>query len=137
MLEQSSRQMTVEDSEPWFPRVRNALTDPDSFAEVFTARDEYISGKRTGQFIIRAAPMSTILSIIIGVEPARQTAADIARVRRILEIIGFRKIRPSGGWQGAAYAYDLHREAQQHLWPAIMAAKEAQKFPRHVDEEST
>jgi hypothetical protein len=31
---------------------------------------------------------------------------------------------------GAAYAYDLFRDAQPHLWPAIMQAYQSAKFPK-------
>ena len=126
--EQQERQLTVEDSEPWFPRVRNALTDPDSFVEVFTPVMEYKGGHPTGDYVIRAASINVILSVLIGVEPARQTSVDVARIRRVLETIGFKKTRPSKGWQGSAYAYDLHKDAVPHLWPAIDACKNALKF---------
>lgn len=133
--EQYDRQVTIEDAEPWYPRIRHALTDPDSFAEVFTAVDEYKSGEKTGAFVVRAAPFSTILSVIIGLDPARQSGGDVIRVRRVLETIGFKKTRPSKGWHGSAYAYDLRREAVEHLWPAITAAKNAIKFPKHAKAE--
>lgn len=133
-LEQSERQVTIEDAEPWYPRIRNALTDPDSFAEVFSALPEYTSGEKTGGFVVRAGAISTILGIIIGLEPARQSGTDVARVRRVLETIGFKKIRPSKPWQGSTYAYDLHRESQPHLWSAIAAAKNAMKFPKYSEE---
>jgi len=132
--EQSERQVTIEDAEPWYPRIRNALTDPDSFAEVFSALPEFVSGEKTGGFVVRAGAISTLLGIVIGVEPARQTGADVVRVRRVLETIGFKKTRPSKPWQGSTYAYDLHRESQPHLWPAITAAKNAMKFPKYSEE---
>jgi hypothetical protein len=135
MLEQADRQVTVEDAEPWYPRIRNALTDPDSFAEVFHVRDEYMSGQKTGGFTVRAGSFSAILSVIIGLEPARQSGIDVIRVRKVLETIGFKKTRPSKGWQGSSYAYDLSRESQPHLWPAVIAAKNALKFPKHTREE--
>jgi predicted P-loop ATPase len=135
-LEQADRQVTIEDSEPWYPRIRNALTDPDSFAEVFSVLPEYAAGEKTGGFIVRAGTISTILGIVIGVEPARQSGADVLRVRRVLETIGFKKTRPSKPWQGSTWAYDLRRESQPHLWPAITAAKNAIKFPKYESEES-
>lgn len=128
--EQHERQVTIEDSEPWYPRIRNALTDPDSFAEVFSAVDEYADGVLTGEFLVRAAPMATILSVVIGLDPSRQSQADTVRVRRVLEAIGFKKVRPSKGWMGSTYAFDLKRSAAEHLWPAVRAAKDAQKFPK-------
>lgn len=135
--EQFDRQITIEDAEPWYPRIRQALTDPDSFAEVFTAVDEWKSGEKTGAFAVRAAPISTILSVIIGLDPARQAGSDVIRVRRVLETIGFKKTRPSKGWHGSAYAYDLKRESVEHIWPAITAAKNATKFPKHAKSEET
>lgn len=133
--EQFDRQVTVEDSEPWYPRIRAALCDPDSFAEAFTPVDEYKSGEKTGGFVVRASAISTILSVIIGVDPARQTGADVARVRRVLETIGFKKTRPSRGWHGSVYAYDLTRESAEHIWPMIVAAKNSVKFPKHATTE--
>jgi len=129
--EQHDRQVTVEDAEPWYPRVRHALTDPDSFAEVFTAIDEYKNGEKTGEFVVRASSFSTILSIIIGLEPARQSGVDVIRIRKVLETLGFRKTRPSKGWHGSVYAYDLHRTSAEHLWSAVIAAKNSAKFPKH------
>lgn len=133
--EQHERQVTVEDAEPWYPRIRNALTDPDMFVEAFSTVDEYKFGERTGSFVVRAASFSTILSVVIGLDPARQSGADVIRVRRTLESIGFKKTRPSRGWQGSSYAYDLRRESVEHLWPAIVAAKGAVKFPKHQTED--
>jgi predicted P-loop ATPase len=133
--EQYDRQVTVEDAEPWYPRVRHALTDPDSFAEVFHAVEEWKSGQKTGGFVIRAGSFSTILSIVIGLEPARQSGNDVIRIRKVLETIGFKKTRPSKGWHGSVYAYDLRREAAGHLWTAITAAKNSVKFPKHIEVE--
>lgn len=133
--EQHDRQITIEDAEPWYVRIRSALTDPDMFAEVFSAVDEWHSGEKTGNFVIRAAPISTILSITIGLDPARQTGSDVTRVRRVLETIGFKKTRPAKGWRGSTYAYDLKRENVEHLWPAISAAKNAIKFPKYAETE--
>lgn len=133
--EQHDRQVTIEDSEPWYPRIRGALTDPDSFAEVFTTVDEWKSGEKTGDFVVRAAAFSTILSVIVGLDPARQSGGDVLRVRRILETIGFKKTRPSKGWHGSVYAYDLKRENADHIWGAICAAKDAVKFPKHAPAE--
>lgn len=133
--EQRDRQVTVEDSEPWYARIRAALTDPDSFAEVFSVHDEWKGGQKTGGFVVRAAPFSTILSIVIGLDSARQSGIDVIRVRKVLEAIGFKKTRPAKGWHGAAYAYDLHREQATHIWSAITAAKNAIKFPKYAEEE--
>ena len=134
LVEQHERQITVEDAEPWFARVRSALTDPDSFGEVFMPIDEYMSGEKTGEFVIRAAGFSQLLSILIGLDTARQSGVDVVRMRRVLETIGFKKVRPNKGWMGSSYAYDLNRKTAEHLWPAIVAAKNAQKFPKWKSE---
>ena len=135
LQEQADRQMLLEDSDPWYMRLRNALTDPDSFTEVFHARDEYVGGVPTGSFVVRAGPTHMILGIILGIDTARQTAADANRVRRILHAVGFKKVRPSKGWMGATYAFDLNRDAQPHLWTSIDAARKSVKFPKPVDQE--
>ena len=134
LVEQHERQITVEDAEPWFARVRSALTDPDSFGEVFMPIDEYMSGEKTGEFVVRAAGFSQLLSILIGLDTARQSGVDVVRMRRVLETIGFKKVRPNKGWMGSSYAYDLTRKAAEHLWPAIVAAKNAQRFPKWKSE---
>jgi len=136
LKEQSDRQMLLEDSDPWYIRVRNALTDPDSYSEVFHTHDEYHNGQSTGQFVVRAGPINTILGITLGIDTSRQTTLDSNRVRKILMSIGFKKVRPSKGWMGSTYAYDLPREAQPHLWPAIIAAKGAVKFPKYDSEKN-
>ena len=133
--EQNDRQVTIEDSEPWYPRIRSALTDPDMFAEVFSVIDEWQSGEKTGEFVVRAAPFNVILSLVVGLDSARQTGTDVTRVRRVLETIGFKKTRPAKGWRGSTYAYDLKRSHVEHLWPAISAAKAATKFPKHAKSE--
>jgi len=130
LMEQADRQVLLEDSDPWYMKVRGALTDPDSFGEVFHVRDEYGNGTPTGQKIIRASQFHTILGAVLGIETYKHSALDVARVRNILNHIGFRKVRPSKGWLGAAYAYDLFRDTQPHLWPAIMQAYQSAKFPK-------
>lgn len=128
--EQLARQVTVQDSDPWFSKILSSLTDPDAHGEIWHTRDEYINGQPTGQKIIRAAPASIILGILMGIESGRQTTVDSARVARILVTIGFKKSRPSKGWLGATYAYDLARDPVAHIWPAITAAAANCKFPR-------
>ena len=130
LMEQADRQVLLEDSDPWYMKIRGALTDPDSFGEVFHVRDEYGNGMPTGQKMIRASQFHTILGAVLGIETSKQSALDVARVRNILTHIGFRKVRPARGWLGAAYAYDLFRDAQPHLWPAIMQAYQSAKFPK-------
>lgn len=130
LAEQADRQVLLEDSDPWYMKIRNALTDPDSYGEIFHVRDEYANGTITGQKIVRAGQYHIILGAVLGIDTGRQTSFDVSRVRSILSHIGFRKIRPSKGWYGMAYAYDLVRESQPHLWPAIMQACESAKFPK-------
>ena len=134
-LEQSDRQVLLEDFDPWFARIRNALTDPDSYAEIFHAREEYDHGSKTGDFVVRAGAVHVILGVLLGIDTARQTANEVNRVRKILLGIGFKKVRPSKGWMGSTYAYDLRREAQPHIWSAINAARNAMKFPKVQSEQ--
>jgi hypothetical protein len=128
--EQSARQVLLEDADPWYHKIRMSLTDPDSYTEVLHARLEYVEGQPTGQYVVRAGALSSILGIVLGIDTARQTAIDASRVRQILVAIGFKKVRPSKGWMGSTYAYDLSRDAQPHLWSSVMAAKDAVKFPK-------
>lgn len=129
--EQSDRQLTLEESDPWFGRIRASLTDPDSYTnEAYYIRDEYHEGAPTGNFIVRAAAPHIMLGMIIGIDTSRQTNNDTLRLRNILRLIGFKKTRPSKGWMGATYAYDLDRSSAPHLWSAIEGAKNASKFPK-------
>jgi len=128
--EQLDRQITVEYSEPWYLRIRNALTDPDSYANgIFHAVPEFLKGAPTGKFVIRAGPSHLILGILLLIETSRQSPADALRLGKILRAIGFVKTRPSRGWIGSTYAYDLHSTAAGHLWSAIVAAKNTVKYP--------
>lgn len=135
--QQSARQVLLEDADPWYQKVRESLTNPDSFVEVFHVRDEYANGLPTGQHIIRAGAIHTILGIVLGIDTARQTMIDSSRVRQILTGLGFKKVRPSKAWMGSTYAYDLSREAQPHLWPAIIGAHKSIKFPKPANEDET
>ena len=133
--EQTDRQITIESSEPWYQKVRDALSDPDSYAnEIFFSVDQYVNGQTTGKHNIRAGSLHLILGIILQIDTARQGPADVLRVQKILRGIGFRKVRPSRKWMGNTYAYDLVEEALPHLWPYITAAKKASKFPKQVME---
>lgn len=126
--EQEHRQLTVESSDPWYPVIRGALSNPDSYVnECFFDREEYHKGAPTGQYVVRAGGINTILTILLGVDPAKQGHQDAIRVRNIFRAIGFKKVRPNGGWLGGGYAYDLQKENCEHLWTAIVAAIRASK----------
>lgn len=135
--EQADRQMSLEDSEPWFAKIRMGLTDPDHYVDVFHALPEYSDGQPTGQFIVRAGALHHILGILLGIDTPRQTALDVIRVQKCLRQIGFKKVRPNKKWMGGTYAYDLKQESLPHLWPAIDAARSAVKFPKHASVDTT
>lgn len=134
--EQADRQMSLEDSDPWFGRIRHSLTDPDSYSgDVFHIKDEYLGGQPTGSFVVRSGQIGTILGVVLGMDAARQGPMDTARVQNILRTIGFKKVRPNGKWLGGTYAYDLKRDVVPHLWSSIDAARKQTKFPKQVEEE--
>lgn len=133
--EQADRQILLEDSEPWFGKIRNSLTDPDSYAEMFHACPEYIGGQPTGGFCVRVGLLSTILGGLLGIDTSRQSALDVTRVQKVLRGIGFKKIRPSQKWFGGAYAYELRQDAMPHLWTSIDAARKTVKFPKEVEQD--
>lgn len=136
LTEQGDRQSTIEESEPWFYRVKQALTDPDNYTnDVLTTVPRYVDGQLTEQFVVRVASLSNLLSIILQVDIARQSATDTARVLRILREVGFIKVRPAKKWNGNTYAYELREEAIPHLWIAITEAKSKNLFPKPVIEE--
>jgi hypothetical protein len=126
--EQSDRQISVEMSDPWFQKVRSALTDPDSYSSgCFHVREEYAKGMPTGGIIVRVGAMHTVLQITIGKDTGQQTAVDAIRMREIYRTLGFKKSRPAGGWLDSTYSYDLRREQAPHLWSAVEAAARASK----------
>lgn len=121
--EQEARQLTIEVMDPWYARIRQSLTDTDTYAnQCFYVRDEYVKGAPSGHFIVRAGSMHTILGLLIGVDGERQSPQDTVRIRNILRALGFKKVRPEKGWFDSSYAYDLTRDTVPHLWPAIAAA---------------
>ena len=128
--EQTDRQVTLEDSDPWFGKVRAALTDPDSYAGMFYPIEEYDKGQPTGGLVIRAGEAHVMLGALLGIDTARQSALDVNRFQKVLRGIGFKKTRPSQKWFGSTYAYDLRRETIPHLWSSIVAATKAVKFPK-------
>jgi len=134
--EQADRQVSIENSEPWYQKIREALTDPDSYAnEVFHVVDRYEKGQRTEQFNVRSGSLHLILGIVLQVDTARQSQNDVLRVQRVLRGLGFKKTRPSGKWHGSSYAYDLAQEMAPHLWSAIDAARKASRFPKPSTED--
>ena len=135
--EQTDRQITLEDSEPWFGKVRAALTDPDSYSGLFYPIEEFKGGEPTGQFTVRAGEMHLLLGVLLGIDTAHQSAVDIMRLQKVLRGIGFKKSRPAKKWMGNTYAYDLRRESLPHLWPSIEAATKAIKFPKQESVDST
>jgi hypothetical protein len=134
--EQTERQMTVENSDPWFERIRASLTDPESYSnDVFFTTPEYMDGQLVeGSFVVRAGSFNTILAVALGVEISRQGTADVIRLQRIMRHIGFVKTRPSKKWLGGAYAYDLKRAVLPHLWSSIDEARKSVKFPKQSNE---
>lgn len=67
--EQADRQVTLEGSDPWYAKIRSALTDPSSYDnEIFTVMPEYVNGQATGGFIVRAGAAGTILGVLLHLE---------------------------------------------------------------------
>ncbi len=132
--EQADRQLSIENTEPWFLKIRDALTDPDSFAnELFFAVPRYTDGQDTGDFSIRLGAIHLVLGVVLQIDTSRQTQMDVIRLQKILRGIGFKKTRPSGKWLGSTYAYDLIRDVMPHLWPAIDEARKSVKFPKNTE----
>ena len=133
--EQGDRQISIENSEPWFAKIRSALTDPDSYAnEIFYAVTKYDHGQATDDFNIRSGSLNIILGILLQIDTSRQTANDVIRVQKVLKSIGFKKVRPNQKWQGSTYAYDLAKEAAPHLWSSIDSARKASRFAKKEQE---
>lgn len=133
--EQSDRQMSIENNEPWFVKIRDALTDPDSYSNgLFYAVPKYEKGQDTGEFNVRMGPIHLVLGMILHIDTSRQSQMDTLRLYKILRGVGFKKVRPSQKWHGSSYAQEITRDAMPHLWPAINQARKAVKFPKPVDE---
>jgi hypothetical protein len=129
--EQADRQVHLEDSDPWYGKIRSALQDSAYYESgAFTAVDEYIDGKRTPGFVVRAGPINVILGAVLGIDTARQSSNDVNRVQNIMRAIGFLKNRPTKKWPGGTYCYDLSRGPVGTIWSAITAAKDEVKFPK-------
>lgn len=134
--EQSDRQMSIENTEPWFMKIRSALTDPDNYSnEVLHVVPKYERGQRTDEFNVRIGAMHVVLGILLQIDTARQSQNDIVRLTKILRGIGFKKVRPSGKWMGSTYTYELQKDAAPHLWTAIDAAQKKMPFPREVEQD--
>jgi DNA primase len=131
--EQADRQISVETADPWYLKIRHALTNPEYYnSDCFHYREEFIKGAATGDFIVRAGSLHAVLQIVVGVEIERQGPMEANRIRNIYRALGFKKVRPQGGWVDSTYAYDLHKSAAPHLWPAIAAAISAAKQQRDL-----
>jgi hypothetical protein len=134
--EQADRQQSTENSDPWFLKVRGALTDPVQYEnEIFTTVPRYVNGQVTGMVNIRCGAMHTVLGALIGIDMARQSVIDGLRLRNVLRAIGFRKVRPNKKWQGMTYTFDLCEDDAPELWPSIMIAQSMMKFPRTEPQE--
>jgi hypothetical protein len=121
--EQADRQISLEQSDPWFQKMRSALTDPDSYKnQLLIGVPRYEAGQETSKITVRAGSMNQILGILMGVDTARQGPNDTQRLQRILKGIGFVRMRPSKGWQGGSYAYELREELIPHLWSGVLGA---------------
>lgn len=132
-IEQAARQITIEGNDPWYSKVRAALTEPDMYgAQVFVAIPKYVGGRKTDDFAVRAGPSHIVLAVLLGIEAARQTQSDMIRLRNILIALGFERTRPSKPWFGSMYCYDLSKTAKdiKHMWPAIDGAIKAIPFPK-------
>ena len=134
--EQSDRQMSIENTEPWFLKVRNALTDPDSYAnELFYAVPRFEDGQDTGEFSIRMGALHLILGVVLQIDTSRQTQMDVIRLQKILRGIGFKKTRPSKKWLGNTYAHDLKSDSMPHLWSSVDQARKSVRFPKQVEQD--
>lgn len=131
-IEQSARQISVEDTDPWYSKIRGALTDPNTYsAQIFVPLPKYVNGKKTDDLVVRAGPNYIVLGSLLGIEAARQTQADVMRLRNVLMALGFMKVRPSKPWYGSLSAYDMDKSSKGvgHIWPVIEGAMKAMPFP--------
>jgi hypothetical protein len=121
--EQGDRQITIEVADPWYLKVRQALTTPESYSnEAFICQHEYERGQPTGGFTVRAGSLHVVLGLVVGLDIERQGSFDANRLKNIYRAIGFKKIRPQNGWFDSSYAYELKKDAAPHLWMAIQQA---------------
>jgi len=128
LAEQDSRQSTVEGTDPWYAKIRSALTDPDSYTnQCFFVVDEYLSGIITHKQCVRLGPVHQVLGILLNIDIERQSVNDTNRLKAILRVLGFKKIRPNKKWFEGTHAYQLSEDTAPHLWHAMMAAVQASK----------
>lgn len=128
LAEQLDRQVNVENADPWYLKVRAALTSPESYTtDSFIVCREYSEGHPTGNFTIRAGALHNVLGIVLGVEPERQSIADANRLKAIYRAMGFKKIRPQHGWFDSSYAYEITKDAMPHLWDTVWTAAKTGK----------
>jgi hypothetical protein len=139
LLEQMDRQMTLEQSEPWFDRIASSLNDPDSYTNgLLIPMPEFINGQPTGRTVVRAGSLSKIMGVLLGLDYARMGQNDILRVAKSLRTLGFKKVRPSRGWEGGTYAYDLYPTGDSRwvtIEAAIKASREATPYAQPQDED--
>jgi len=118
--EQSERQITVTDSDPWYGVVLRTLTDPDYHAEVY---------KKMGDGIEVPFP-HMLLTMALNVDISRQTPMDAFRLENVLRAIGFRMSKKGTAKRKTLVA---KREDIPHLWDAIEAARAKILFPKSTD----
>ena len=118
--EQADRQITVMDSDPWFGVIMQTLTDPDYHTEVYTMHKDGIE--------IPFPHM--LLTMALGVDVSRQTAADAFRLENVLRAIGF-KINKKGTTRRKGML--AKREDIPHLWDAVVSARNNVLFPKSSD----
>lgn len=130
--EQAQRQITVENSDPWYSRVYQSITNGDYFSDVYEA----IRDKDNNITEIRVINVSVALSMVLGVDTARQTSADATRIGSIFREIGFDNTRLSKPWRGSSRCYRLSKSSLPHLWPAIEGAVNSVMFPKRSNEKT-
>lgn len=134
--EQASRQITVELSDPWYERIRESLTNPDSYSEeIYHLIPEYLAGEPIpGKFKLRLGRMHTIMGVLLQIDVSRQSNLDLIRLTRVYKAMGFKKVRPGKSWTEGTWAYDMTESAMPHLWSSIVNAAKSQKFPKHQED---
>lgn len=131
--EQVERQATIESTEPWYNKIRQCLTDEDSYAnQVLVAVPRFYDGQNMNDIAVRISGVDKILGLVLGIDTARQSSYDVARVLKVLRSIGFVKTRPNKGWMGGSYAYEIRMDAIPHLWEAVKAAATRSPFQKET-----
>ena len=129
--EQEARQADLTEH-PWFGPIYSALTIPDSYSnDVFVLRPAYDTAgqKIDGEYAIRLASISMLLSLVLHVPVERQTPANANVAFDILRVIGFEKRKLAGStstrWYGSRYYRELKRSGSPlliHTWNRIIEA---------------